>query len=304
LAKLTAARPRVAPTLQGKPAGRAGRAGREVAGRHAGCVPFSQSKRAGTVFTHQAAPGRALCPSLPDLHLPAAELSPILAPCAHCSFYLAEHPDVKAAGLDPLTHWCGAGVDEGRLSCFKLSECNGTSVTPEDIASALSWEGIERPAHLFLVACLLMPAHATVAPATQLLGSSHLSCFISWQMHLFCERYARDFCVQPRLDGGLGGRREFAAVFCHPAISVPYQCPQAFKPFLTSPCCCPASAAGLPPECDTVQNNTDFYGADLTTCDSHSNRACFYNGIPSVAACCQLCLAAAPSPTLTAPSVG
>jgi hypothetical protein len=39
------------------------------------------------------------------------------------AWYLEVNTDVKAAGVDALTHWCAHGKNEGRASCFQDSQC-------------------------------------------------------------------------------------------------------------------------------------------------------------------------------------
>ena len=39
------------------------------------------------------------------------------------AWYLEANPDVKAAGMDALTHWCTYGKNEGRAGCFNESQC-------------------------------------------------------------------------------------------------------------------------------------------------------------------------------------
>ena len=39
------------------------------------------------------------------------------------AWYLEANPDVKAAGIDGLGHWCSNGKTEGRASCFQDSQC-------------------------------------------------------------------------------------------------------------------------------------------------------------------------------------
>lgn len=59
------------------------------------------------------------------------------------AWYLVANPDVKAAGMDALIHWCNYGKNEGRSGCFQTSQCApktcaGGSIDVQSVANNMN----------------------------------------------------------------------------------------------------------------------------------------------------------------------